>query len=387
VAQASTALARLSAISSAEPTVAPTTRPSSHGRQDLEAEEGNMLTRRAIVALAGLLAVAGLAQASVARRHDLMNGLKSLGFHSGAADWPSRPITMVVPFAAGGPTDVVGRIMAQRLGDILKQPVAVENIGGAGGMAGAQKIAQANPDGYQVLLGTVGTQAYNQTLYKKPLYSATDDFEPVALIAEQPLVLVVNKDFPAHTLAEFIAYTKANAAKLSFGSGGVGSSTHLGCVLLNSAIGVDVQHVPYKGSQPALQDLIAGRISYLCDAVSTELSQIKAGTVKPIAVLSAHRSAVLPDVPTAQEQGLPKFEANNWIGLFVPRHTPEPVIIRLHDATIEAMNTPSVRAAMEKIGTDLVSEDRTSPAYLKGFVVSEIKKWAVPIKESGVSVE
>ena len=202
-----------------------------------------------------------------------------------ADEYPSRPITMIVPFAAGGPTDVVGRLVAERLSDILGQQVIVENVGGAGGMTGAQRVAQAAPDGYQVLLGTVGTQAYNQTLYKKPLYNANSDFAPVVLIAEQPLVLVVQKDLPADSLKQFAAYVKANAAKLSFGSGGSGSATHLGCVLLNSAIGVNVQHVPYRGSAPAMQDLIAGRINYLCDAVSTALPQIKAGAVRPIAVL------------------------------------------------------------------------------------------------------
>ncbi|HEY2532081.1 MAG TPA: tripartite tricarboxylate transporter substrate binding protein [Xanthobacteraceae bacterium] len=304
-----------------------------------------------------------------------------------ADNWPSRPVTMVVPFAAGGPTDVVGRIVAQRLGEILKQQFIVENVGGAGGMTGAQRVAQAKPDGYEVLLGTVGTQAYSQTLYKKPLYNAIDDFAPVVLIAEQPLVLVVNKDFPAKSLKEFEAYAKANAAKLSFGSGGSGSSTHLGCLLLNTAIGVNVQHVPYRGSAPALQDLMAGRIDYLCDAVSTELAPIKAGSVKPLALLARRRSAVLPNVPTAQEQGLPGFDANNWIGFFFPQHTPEAIVRRLRDATVEVMNTPAVRARMEAIGTDLVTSDRTTSAYLQRFVPSEIKKWAAPIKASGVQVD
>ena len=176
-----------------------------------------------------------------------------------------------------------------------------------------------------------------RTLYKKPLYNAMTDFAPVALVAEQPLVLVVRKDFPASNLKEFAAYAKANAAKLSFGSGGSGSATHLGCLLLNSAIGVDVQHVPYRGSAPALQDLMAGRIDYLCDAVSTELAPIKAGNVKPIAVLARQRSAVLPNIPTAQQEGLPNFDANNWIALFFPRNTPEPIIHRLREATVEAM--------------------------------------------------
>jgi tripartite-type tricarboxylate transporter receptor subunit TctC len=304
-----------------------------------------------------------------------------------AENWPTRTITMVIPFAAGGPTDVVGRIMAARLSEILNQQVIVENVGGAGGMTGAQRVAQASPDGYEVLLGTVGTQAYSQTLYKKPLYNALTDFAPVALVAEQPLVLVVRKDFPASTLKEFAAYAKANAAKLSFGSGGSGSATHLGCLLLNSAVGVDVQHVPYRGSAPALQDLMAGRIDYLCDAVSTELAPIKAGNVKPIAVLARQRSAVLPNVPTAQQEGLANFDANNWIALFFPRNTPEPIIHRLREATVEAMKTPELRKRMEAIGTDLVSPDRTTPVYLKSFVASEIKKWAGPIKASGVSVD
>ncbi|MGO8924607.1 MAG: Bug family tripartite tricarboxylate transporter substrate binding protein [Xanthobacteraceae bacterium] len=334
-----------------------------------------MLTRWSAVGLAGLvlaglLAALGLAHVWVAR-----------------ADWPSRPITMVVPFAAGGPTDVVGRVIADRLSEILGQQVIVENVGGAGGMTGAQRVVLASPDGYQVLLGTVGTQAYNQTLYKKPLYNSINDFTPVVLIAEQPLVLIVNKDFPVDSLGKFTAYVKANATKLSFGSGGSGSATHLGCVLLNTAIGVTVQHVPYRGSAPAMQDLIAGRINYLCDAVSTALPQIKAGSVKPIAVLARHRSAVLPDVLTAQEQGLAGFEANNWIGLFFPRNTPEVIVRHLHDATIKAMNTPALRTRMEAIGTDLVSADRTSSDYLKHFVGSEIEKWSVPIKASGVSVD
>ena len=303
-----------------------------------------------------------------------------------ASSWPTRPITMVVPFAAGGPTDVVGRILAERLGDVLKKQIIVVNVGGAGGMTGADRVAHAKPDGYEVLLGTVGTQAYSQTLYKKPLYSATKDFAPVVLVAEQPLVLVVRKDFPASSLKEFAAYAKANAAKLSFGSGGPGSATHLGCVLLNTKLGIKVQHVPYRGSAPALQDLMAGRIDYLCDAVSTELSPIKAGAVRPIAMLTMRRSEVLPAVPTAKEQGF-AVDANNWIGLFFPRGTPEPIIHHLRDATVAAMNTPALRARMETIGTDLVTADRTSSSYLQHYVASEIKKWATPIKESGVTVD
>src|SRR5262249_46573802 len=195
--------------------------------------------------------------------------LLTLAGRAGAQAWPIQPVTMVVPFAAGGPTDVVGRIIGARLGDILGQQVVVENVTGAGGMTGALRVALSPPDGYQILLGTVGTQAYNQTLYKRPLYNAQTDFAPIALIAEQPMVLVVSKDLPVQTLPEFIAYARDKMGDLSFGSGGAGSATHLACVLLNSTARLRIQHVPYRGSAPALQDLAGGRIEYLCDAVST----------------------------------------------------------------------------------------------------------------------
>jgi tripartite-type tricarboxylate transporter receptor subunit TctC len=304
-----------------------------------------------------------------------------------AQSWPTQPITMVVPFAAGGPTDVVGRIVAARLGEVLGQQIVVENVTGAGGMTGAARVAQASPDGYQVLLGTVGTQAYSQTLYKRPLYDATRDFVPVGLIAEQALMLIARKDLAATTLPEFMAYARANAAGMSFGSGGAGSSTHLGCVLFNSAVGVGTQHVPYRGSAPAMQDLSAGRIDYLCDAVTTALSQVQAGSIKAIAVFARERSAALPDVPTANEQGLANFEASNWIALFMPRATPDPIISRLNAATLAAMDTPAVRERLQGLATELVTPERRTPAYLGRFVATEIDKWAGPIKASGVSID
>ncbi|HEX2652942.1 MAG TPA: tripartite tricarboxylate transporter substrate-binding protein [Xanthobacteraceae bacterium] len=302
-----------------------------------------------------------------------------------AQDWPSRSITMVVPFAAGGPTDVLGRVMAQRLSEILGQSVIVENVGGAGGMTGAQRVAEAKPDGYMFVLGTVGTHAQNQTLYKKPLYSAATDFEPVALVAEVPEVLITRKDLSANSLPEFVAHAKANSAKMSFGSAGSGSATHLGCVVLNSAIGVDITHVPYRGTGPAMQDLTAGRIDYLCEIITTGLPQIQAKTVKPLAILTRNRSPVLPDLPTASEQGLGDFEAYTWNAFFLPKGTPEPIIRKLHDATVEAMNTPSVRDRLSTLGANLVEPERRSSEYLGKFVRSEIEKWAVPIRASGVA--
>ena len=314
-------------------------------------------------------------------------GLIAWAGAAGAQNWPTQPVTMVVPFAAGGPTDVVGRVIAARLGEILGQQVVVENVTGAGGMTGALRVAQAPPDGSQVLLGTVGTQAYSQTLYKRPLYNAIQDFAPVALIAEQSLMLVARTDLAANTLTEFIAYARNHESDMSFGSGGAGSSTHLGCVLLNSAIGVRIQHIPYRGSAPAMQDLAAGRIDYLCDAVTTALPQVQARTVKGLAVFARKRFSILPEVPTADEQGLANFEASNWIGLFFPRGAPAAIIRRLHAATLDAMATPLVQERMQTLGTDLVSPQRATPDYLQRFVASEIDKWAEPIKASGVSVD
>jgi tripartite-type tricarboxylate transporter receptor subunit TctC len=309
------------------------------------------------------------------------------GTHAQAQDWPTRPVIMVNPFAAGGPNDLLARPMAQRMSEILGQQVVIENIGGAGGMTGSQRVAQAAPDGYTFLLGTVGTQAQSQTLYKKPLYNAVTDFKPVTLIAQIPLVLIARKDLPVATFQEFVAYVKANQAKMSFGSAGLGSATHLGCVLLNSAIGVNIQHVPYRGMNPAMQDLIAGRIDYLCEIVTTGLAQIRGGNVKPIAMLALQRASVLKDLPTAHESGLPGFEAYTWNAFFVPKDTPAPIVAKLHEATLAAMKTPALRERLTALGAQVMPDERAAPAYLDGFVKSEIEKWAAPIRASGAVVE
>jgi tripartite-type tricarboxylate transporter receptor subunit TctC len=313
--------------------------------------------------------------------------LLALAGPASAQSWPTRPVTMTIPFAAGGPTDVLGRIFAERMSQILGQTVVVDNVTGAGGMLGAQKVAQAKPDGYNFLLGTVGTHAVNQTLYKKPLYHASSDFEPVALVAEVPLVLVTRKDLPPNNLQEFIAYVKANQSKMNFGSAGNGSAVHLGCLLLNSAMGTDVQHVPYRGSAPAMADLAAGQVDFMCDIVSTALPQIRAGNVKALAMLSKSRSPALPELPTADEQGLKDFEAYTWNAFFLPKDTPAPIVQRLREAAVEAMNSPALRHRLEELSVSLVAPERTTPEYLAGFVKSEIEKWAVPIKSSGVTVD
>jgi tripartite-type tricarboxylate transporter receptor subunit TctC len=289
---------------------------------------------------------------------------------------------MINPFAAGGPNDVVARLFAQRMGEVLGQPVIVENVGGAGGMNGADRVAKAAPDGYTFLQGTVGTQAQNQTLFKKPAYNSTTDFAPVALILEAPLVLIARKDLPVKDMKEFVAYAKANKDKMQFASAGTGSAIHLGCALVNLATGLDVVHVPFRGANPAMQDLMGGRVDYLCDIITTAKPQIDAGTVKPIAVLTKERSAVLPGVPTAIEQGF-DVEAYTWNAFFLPKA--EPIVQKLRQATLEAMKTPAVREKLEAAGLIFVSDDRTTPEYLAKFVESEIVKWAAPIKASGAT--
>jgi len=303
-----------------------------------------------------------------------------------AQNWPARALTMINPFAPGGPNDVPARLFAQRMGEILGQSVIVENVGGAGGMNGADRVAKAQPDGYTFLLGTVGTQAQNQTLYKKPAYDSTKDFISVGLFLEAPLVLVVRKDLPVGSMKEFVAYVKANADKMQFASAGTGSAIHLGCALMNSVTGLNIVHVPYRGSNPAMQDLASGRVDYLCDIVTTAKPQIDGGTVKAIAVLNDSRSAALPDVPTAMEQGY-DVKAYTWNAFFLPKGTPEAIVGKLNQAMLETMKTPAVREKLDAVGLKLVSEDRATPAYLDRFVQSEIAKWAALIRASGISID
>ena len=312
-------------------------------------------------------------------------GLAAAATPAAAQDWPSRPLTLEVPFAAGGGADVMGRILAAGLSEQLRQQVIVENIPGAGGMTGTARVARAQPDGYQIALGSVGTHAYNQTLYKKPLYNAVTDFTPVALIAETPQVLVTRKDFPANDLREFIAYAKANQAGMQYGSAGVGSPTHLACALLNSVIGVDIAHIPYRGAGPTMQDLIAGRIDYQCPNTTVAVPQAEGRTVKTLAIFTRERSPLLPDVPSTHEQGLSDFEASIWYALFLPKGAPAAIVSRLHDAVFAAVATPTTALRLKEIGATVVSPERRSPDYLRAYVASEVEKWAAPIRAANLT--
>ena len=304
-----------------------------------------------------------------------------------AAEFPSRPMTMIIPFAAGGPTDILGRVVAARMGEVLGQNVVVENVAGAGGMTGAARVANAAPDGYQFVLGTVGTHAQGQTLYKNPLYNAITDFTPVVLIANVPIVLETRKDLPVDNFKDFVAYTKANQSKMQFASAGTGSAVHLGCVLLNYVIGVNVTHVPYRGSAPALQDLEAGRDDYMCDIITTAKPPIDAGALKGLAIFDSKRSPALPAVPTAAEQGTPNLIAYTWNAIFLPKNAPAAVVKTLHDAALEAMHSPQVRDRLTSFGAEIVPDADATPQHLGDLVKSEIAKWAVPIKAAGVTVE
>jgi tripartite-type tricarboxylate transporter receptor subunit TctC len=314
-------------------------------------------------------------------------GILALAGTVRAQDWPVRPVTMVVPFAAGGPIDTLGRLLAQHLSGVLGQQVVIENVSGAGGMTGSLRVAQAAPDGHQFVLGSVGTHAHNQSLYKKPLYDAKTDFAPVALIAEVPLVLITRNDLPPDDLKSFIAYAKTNQAKMHYGSAGPGTSTHIGCVMFNLAIGVDVTHVPYRGGGPAMLDLTAGRIDYICNIASTAVPAIEGKTVKALALLATARSPALPDLATADEQGLPGFEAYSWNAVFRPRSTPPAIIAKLNAALVAVMDVPAFRDRLKELGLIVVAPERRTPDYLQKFVASEIDKWAGPIRASGATAD
>jgi tripartite-type tricarboxylate transporter receptor subunit TctC len=313
-------------------------------------------------------------------------GLISFAGTAQAQDWPTRPINLVVTYAAGGAADIIARLVGPYISERLGQPVIVENVGGAGGMTGAARVAKAAADGYQIVLGTNDTHAINQTFYKKPLYDAAADFTPVALFAELPLLLVVRKDLPVNDLQEFIAYSKKNDPKLQYGSAGPGTVTHLTCVLLNSAMGTSATHVPYRGVALAMQDLIAGRIDYQCPVAAAMIPQIESKTVNAIATFTKDRSPILSSLPTAREQGL-DLEASAWFGFFLPKGAQPANVRKLHDAIVATMAIPAVQERIKQVGGDLVASERRSPEYLQKFVESEIAKWAVPLKASGVTAD
>jgi tripartite-type tricarboxylate transporter receptor subunit TctC len=304
-----------------------------------------------------------------------------------AQDYPTRPVTMVVPFAAGGPIDLLGRLIQPAMASALGQPVVIENVTGGGGMTGSNRVKQATPDGYQVVLGSIGTHTLSPLLAKHPLYDPAKDFAPVILVAEIPLVLLVRKDLPAQNLQQFIAYTKANHAKMQFGSGGTGTSSHIGCVLLDQTIGVDVTHVPYRGGGPALTDLIAGRMDYLCNYISLAVQAVGTGQARALAILARERSPVMPDLPTAAEQGLGGADAYTWNAIFAPKGTPPAIVAKLNAAVSHALDDPTVRERLAKLGLDVPPAPLRTPDHLGQYVASEMARWAPAVRASGAGEE
>jgi tripartite-type tricarboxylate transporter receptor subunit TctC len=305
---------------------------------------------------------------------------------SAAQDWPTRPVTLIVPFAAGGPTDLIGRALAPRMSEVIGQQIVIENTGGAGGMTGAARVARGAPDGYQFVLGGLGTFILNQLLYKKPPFDTKADLAPVALVAEQAQFLIARKDFPADNLRDFVAYAKSHPA-LVYGSAGTGSAWHACSILLNLAMGTNLTHAPYRGGALSIQDLIAGRIDFECDQTSVALPQIRAGTVKAIAAMTRERVPQFATLATAREQGVENVEAEPWFGFFLPKATPDGIIAKLHDATVAAMNERTAAERLQNAGVMLVAPERRSREYLGQFVSGELDKWSVPMKASGLSMD
>jgi tripartite-type tricarboxylate transporter receptor subunit TctC len=304
-----------------------------------------------------------------------------------AQDWPTRPVTMIVPYAAGGPVDTVGRIMAQGLGEALGQQVIVENIAGGGGMTGANRVAKAAPDGYTFLLGGSATMTIVPAINgKKTPYNSLTDFEHVIQFADSSRVLITRKDFPASLLKEFATYAKEHHDTMQFGSAGAGSGMHLCAVLLNEAIGEKITHVPYRGSALALQDLLGGRIDFLCDQISTAVQQIRGGTVKPIATMALSRADVLPDLPTAKEQGF-DLDCASLSAFSYPKGTPEAIVRKLAEATNRAVETAFVRERLGTLGVAVEPPERRAFGYYAAHMPGEVKRSAAVVKAAGLAAE
>ena len=314
----------------------------------------------------------------------IIAGLMLLGVTTvGAQEYPNKVITMVVPFAAGGPTDTVARLMAVPMSKTLKQQVIVENVLGAGGTIAANRVAKAAADGYTLLIHHIGMSTA-PTLYRKLPYDAINDFEPIGLINEVPMTLVAKKDFPAKDLKELISYVKANKEKINLANAGVGAASHLCGMLFMSAIQTDLTTVPYNGTGPAMNDLLGGQVDIMCDQTTNTTSQIKAEKIKVYGITTKKRIASLANVPTMDEAGLKGFEVSVWHGLYAPKGTPKPVIDKLTNALHMALKDDNVKQRFAELGTEPVAENRATPAALHAHLKAEIDKWGPIIKKAGV---
>ncbi|MEA2756352.1 MAG: hypothetical protein QOJ54_2641 [Aliidongia sp.] len=301
--------------------------------------------------------------------------------------WPNRPVTVVVPYAAGGPVDTIARIIAARLSEILGQQMVIENVGGAGGMTGTVRVAKAAPDGYTLLLSGSAVLSQNPTFRKQSPYDPVADFAHVALFSDSARVLIARKDFPPNDFKEFLTYVKQNQNTLQYGSPGAGSGGHTCAVLLDGALGAKITHVPYRGAGPAMQDLLGGRIDYMLEQISTATPQIKAGAVKAYATLGLARGPGLEDIPTAGELGTKGLDCGAWGAFSFPKDTPQAIVQRLAKASSDAIDTPAVIDRFKAVGVVVTPKDRRSPEFLTQFVKSELARWVEPIKASGVNLD
>ena len=301
-----------------------------------------------------------------------------------AQNYPARPITVIGPFAAGGPTDVIARIVSEHMGKVLGQQLIVENVAGAGGTTGITKGFQATPDGYTIMMGHMGTHGAAPALYANLKYKPASDFEPIGMAAGTPILVVARKDFPAKDLKEFVAYIKANGDKLNEGQAGVGSVSFTTCVMFNVLAGAKPTRVPYTGTGPVINDMLAGKIDYACDQIVSVASQIQGGAIKAYAIATDKRSPALPDVPTSTEAGLPEFKVSAWNALFAPKGTPKDVVAKLNDALDKALSDAATRKRLEDLGGVIPEGKDRSSAWLGDFVTSEVKRWGEIIKAGGV---
>ncbi|KQP41581.1 tripartite tricarboxylate transporter substrate binding protein [Pseudorhodoferax sp. Leaf274] len=329
--------------------------------------QGHTSTRRLVIASMATAAAAAL-----------------LPLGAAAQAYPNKPITMVVPFSAGGTTDILARIVGQALTAELGQSVVIDNRAGAGGNIGGQLAARAPADGYTLFMGTVGTHAINESLYKKMPFDPIKDFAPLSRVANVPNLLVAHPAQPFKTVPELIAYAKANPGKINFGSSGSGSSIHLSGELFKSMAKVDMVHIPYKGSAPAVNDLLGNQIAIMFDNMPSAIQHVRAGKLRAIAVTTAKRSPELPNVPTIAEAGVPGYEATSWFGLFAPAGTPAPIVAQLNKAIVKVLNTPDVKQKIAAQGGDVVAE---TPEQFAAFIKAETAKWGKVVQESGASVD
>jgi tripartite-type tricarboxylate transporter receptor subunit TctC len=302
-----------------------------------------------------------------------------------AQDYPTRPITLIVPFAAGGPTDVISRIVSEHMSRTLGQQIVIENVVGAGGTTASTRAKRANPDGYTLITGHMGTHAASVPLYPNLQYHPSNDFEPISMLAGTPVLILAKKDFPPKDLKEFVTYVKANETKLNMAHAGVGSVSFTSCLLLNSILGIKPTSIPFQGTGPAMNALVGGQVDYMCDQIVNAVPQINGGTIKAYAIGTPERNPALPNLPTSKEAGLPEFQVSAWNALFAPKGTPKPILDKLNAAVVAALDDETVRKRLLELGSDIPTKDKRTPQALAQLVKSEIDRWTPVIKASGVT--